>query len=159
MEWASGNALQTWTKGPYDTITTQLSGLLSQKNPALSQRVTVIVIKVGRQKQQKAVFARIFAPKFFWERRRFRGQGSWQICAPRPCFLATPSRHGTRQAARKLREALVLMAVCGIYASGQPLRQRRPTIVTKHSCGNRVATSLNPQNFAITIGKVRPLMT
>ena len=39
MERASGNALQAWTKGPYDTIATLLSGLSSSKNPAL---------KVGR---------------------------------------------------------------------------------------------------------------
>jgi len=65
MERASGNALQAWTKGLYDTMAALPSGLSSPKNPALSQRLAVIVIKVGRQEQQKPFLAPILAPKLF----------------------------------------------------------------------------------------------
>jgi hypothetical protein len=85
MERASGNALQAWTKGPYDTIATLSSGLLSPKNPALSQRLAVIVIKVDRQEQQKPFLAPVLAPKTFCEHLRFRGQALWRS---RPTFLA-----------------------------------------------------------------------
>ena len=51
MERASGNALQAWTKGLYDTMAALPSGLSSPKNPALSQRLAVIVSKIGRKDQ------------------------------------------------------------------------------------------------------------
>ena len=82
MKRASGNALQAWTKGPYDTIPTLSSGLSSPKNPALSQRLAGIVTKVGRQEQQKPCLARIVAPKTFGARLRFRGQALWQTVRP-----------------------------------------------------------------------------
>src|SRR5712691_29667 len=41
MERASGNALQDWMKGTYDTRAALPSGRSSSKNPALSQRLAV----------------------------------------------------------------------------------------------------------------------
>jgi len=82
MERASGNALQTWTEGPYDTIAALPSGLSSPKNPALSQRLAVIVTKIGRQEQQQLCLAPIWAPKTFCERLRFRSQALWQTVRP-----------------------------------------------------------------------------
>src|SRR5262249_54353500 len=82
LERASGNALQAWTKGPYETRPTLSSGLLSQKSPALSQRLAVIVTKVGRQEQQKPCLAPILASKTFCARLRFRGHALWQTVRP-----------------------------------------------------------------------------
>ena len=82
LERASGNALQARTRGPYYTIPTLLCGLLSPKNPALSQRLAVIVTKVGRQEQQQPCLAPIVALKTFCERLRIRGQALWQTVRP-----------------------------------------------------------------------------
>ena len=82
MERASGNALQAWTKGLYDTMAALPSGLSSPKNPALSQRLAVIVTNVGRQEQQTPYLAPIVALKTFCERLRFRSQALWQTVRP-----------------------------------------------------------------------------
>ena len=107
MERASGNALQAWTKGLYDTMAALPSGLSSPKNPALSQRLAVIVIKVGRQEQQKPFLAPILAPKLFVSASVFAAKLCGKLCDPRPMFLATPSRHaGDVQRRRQARNAL-----------------------------------------------------
>jgi hypothetical protein len=74
IERASRNALQTETEGPFDTINALSSALSSPKNPALLQRLAVIVTKLGRQEQQKLCLA----PKTFCECLRFCGQALWQ---------------------------------------------------------------------------------
>jgi hypothetical protein len=107
LERASGNALQAWTKGSYDTIPTLSSGLSAPKNPALSQRLAVIVTKVGRQEQQKPCLAPILAPKLFVSASVFAAKLCGKLCDPRPWFLATPSRPaGDVQRRRQARDAL-----------------------------------------------------